>query len=145
MFILYFASCVNPIWALLAYDCDVQTTHQAVYDIRSPKQCPELFSQYLDPENITIQIFQELETEDIVARNCLMTMSRKVTWCGVDSLSYGSQWLIYERLTELTPSQCRDLHEKKFLSLEGQTFMIEIGIPRSYSFFSNGTIDSQGN
>lgn len=130
--------------ALQAYDCEVSSPHQSVYDIREPEPCPELSSKYHSPENISIQIFQEMESEDIRAKNCLITLSHKVTRCGVDSISYGSQWVVYERMTELTPGQCRSMHELKQFTFEGRTFPIELASQNRFLSFRTVISTLQG-
>ena len=89
--------------AMSAYDCqDVNTTHIMV-DLLEPQPCPDPILDYEKPRPQLVQILQTDTAMPVSATQCIASISKKVTRCGFDSLTYGSKWTVWDLAYEVTP------------------------------------------
>lgn len=130
---------------LTVYDCNHADTTYEIIDLLEPEKCPDPVHDYEDPRAVTVQILQTDTSVPVSAYQCLLTISRKVTRCGFDSIEYGSQWTVYQDSLEITPSECRTAIDKGQIMIEGRPFRVRVGAPTTLRYYSYGGLDSAGN
>ena len=145
VFIIIFLA-VGSSSALRVYDCQHPATQQQVLDLTEPKKCPDPERSYEPERNVTLQIIQIESKIPVVATQCIVSVSRSVTRCGFDSIAYaGTRFTEWERLVELTPEECRKMTLTGKYALDGRTFDVEEGTQASYTYYTHGFVDSEGN
>ena len=145
---------IIPILALMAitggdtltvYDCSHDATTFQTIDLLEPQRCPDPHHDYQEPIPRPLQVLQTDTAIPTLGYQCLVTISKQVTRCGYTSLNYGQQWPVWEKVVELTPSECRDAVENKKVKIEHKEYSIEIGTPHTFIFYSHGALDKDGN
>jgi len=142
--LLIFAVIQDLTFALLAYDCEDPDNPHVVYDATNPDLCADIEEQYRDPVTIKIQVISVNHIQDVPVKSCSVHVTRKISYCGFDSISYGSRWIDFERSTPIQPSECRKAHERGSIFVEGITIPIQKGMTVAWSGFTQGSISSTG-
>ena len=72
-------------------------------DLREPQACPDPERDYEPARDQRLQILQTDTERPVSATQCIVTISKEVTRCGFDSLTYGSRWTVWQQDYEITP------------------------------------------
>jgi hypothetical protein len=130
---------------LTAYDCETDKANFRVVDLLEPKDCPDPEQDYAEAVPQIVQILQTESTVPITGYSCRVIISKKISRCGMDSISYGApNWIIYEQQKEVTPEECREAVKEERIKVGVQHFYIRRGEERTYNFFSHGSIHENG-
>ena len=91
-----------------------------------------------------MQLAQVGARTSIDGYRCKATITKKVTRCGFDSITYGDQYPAFERLLDITPSQCREASLTGLLTLQQQQYKVKIGTQTVINEFSHGRVLANG-
>jgi hypothetical protein len=130
--------------SLQAFDCNGNGTHYVALDLVEPASCPDPEKDYEEGVPIKIQLLQTDTSLPIQAYQCDIVVSKQVTHCGFDSITYGVHWPAWEKSVETTVEDCRRLIKSKRLNYEGRTIDIELGRQEKHHFYSHGGLDRHG-
>ena len=131
---------LTAVAALTAYDCQHPNTTYQVVNSLAPAACPDPELDYEEPRPQMLQLLQIDTKVPVKAHKCQVTVSKKVTRCGFNSLTYGSLWPVWLKDYALTPEECRKAVDQQAIAVEGRTYKAEVGIPQQYRFFSKGSL-----
>lgn len=131
--------------ALIAYDCDDGRRSKAVIDLTEPAACPQAESDYADVEKLSMQVVMLNGALRAQGGVCRVYITEKVTRCSWDNKSYGSQTSLPRTLLAVTEEQCREALATRRFTRDGKQFKFTVNTPRSYSYFSHGHVDTDGN
>ena len=81
----------------------------------------------------------------IEGHQCKVTINKKVTRCGHNSLQYGSQWPVFDKQIHVSAPECRKAVEEGFIRIEGRDYKCEKGRRTKYHYWSHGHLDAEGN
>jgi hypothetical protein len=130
----------------LAYDCMNRTVRHAKFDVLEPSHCEQPEADYQEAQEQVVQILQSIDEITVEGYQCKATVTRSVTRCQFDSLTYGGTvFTEFERNLEITPQQCRAIQKSKSFVFEQQTLTVTDGAPISREYFSHGSRDNNGN
>lgn len=130
---------------MTTYNCqDPNATHIMV-DLLEPQPCPDPDLDYERPRPQRVQILQTDTAMPVMATQCIVAISKKVTRCGFDSLTYGSKWTVWDLGYEVTPSECRKAVKAGELQVEGRKFPVTLNRKVTHRFYSQGGLDNDMN
>ena len=129
---------ILPIWVCLqalftehrclpVFDCRNPDTTYEVIDLLEPTNCPEPDRDYAALTQIPVQVLQTDISLPIMGYQCKATVSKEVTRCGFDSLTYASQYPVWKRDYEIMPNQSRKALQGDGLEVEGERYDVKIG------------------
>ena len=108
-----------PVAGMIAYDCEGPDIQFTKVDLHRPAACPNPESDYEKPIDQEVQILQTAASMPLTAYLCRVTISKKVSRCGYDSITYGTKWTQWDRNLELTPQECREAISDGRIKVEG--------------------------
>ena len=128
------------------FDCNDPSTKYKAYSLLAPTDCktPEL--AHRKPVNTTIQVLVQEGQEPVDVKTCSVLITRTITRCGFNSLTYGSTSPVKERRLPVAPDECVAMHMFRKFSLEGHE-LNDLGLNsiNKATFFSKGGRDTAGN
>ena len=130
---------------LVAYDCDKKTTNAAVIDLTEPAPCPEAQEDYGPEEVMKIQLLMTNGPIKVTAHSCQIYITEKVTRCGWNHRTSGGSTPVPRTMLVISEEQCQLAIESKEFIRDKQAFKFSLGHPRSVSYFSDGSSDTDGN
>ena len=139
---------INPgkIQGLKAYDCDLPGTKMEALDLRKAEDCPDPTSDFLPEESVDVQIIQTDSEISWTAHQCQVQVSRSVTRCGYNSITYGSRPTQWMKIVPLSSEECAEGIAKKEITFEGRTYRdLKLGVTKKATYFSYGRVDDHGN
>lgn len=131
--------------ALPVFDCGSNKTQFKVIDLLQPEPCPDPIRDYQRPESVIVQVLQTDTDLPVKGYRCRVTISKKVSRCGVTSLSYGHSWPVWKNNVELTPAECRMAVKEGIIPVDNKRYKIEVGTTKDIRFYSKGSRDDAGN
>ncbi len=131
--------------AITTYDCDHTGTTYEVLDLHEPRSCPDPERDFEEPETRNLHVLQTDSEVLVHGFQCQVTVTKEVTRCGFDSITYGHSWPVWEQNLELTPQECRNAVAASEITIEGRRYAVEKGVKKTESFFSRGHVDGEGN
>ena len=135
----------GPSPALVAYDC-ADTQAGVPYkriDLTETERCADAARDYDHPENVTVQILQLQDDIPVEAYRCQGSLSRRLTKCGFNSITYGTTTLNNVEL-DITADLCRQAVKTGKLVVEGKELDVEAGRRTQVTYFSHGEVRSDG-
>ena len=129
--------------ALTAYDCQHQEAAYQAVDLMRPAACPDPEKDYEPARPQRLQLLQVDSRMPVKAYRCQATMSKRVTRCGYDSISYGSLWPVWLQDQPLTPEECRKAVRAEAVTIEGRVYKAKMDRTQKYRFFSKGFLDDE--
>ena len=139
------ASMTDPGPAVTVYDCQNSNSTFMALDLIQPQECPDPIKDFGPPFHIQVQIVQSDMVIPWKAYRCRATVTKTITRCGYDSLTYGVQTPVWNRPVQFTPADCRKAVKEGSLTVEGRTYEISINEQRTEHYFSHGHLDKDGN
>ena len=131
--------------AMIAYDCNhPNVTHMSI-DLVQPEPWPDPDRDYEPPRKQRVQILQTASALPVQATQCLIAISKKVTRCGFDSLTYGSKWTVWQMAYEVTPKECREAATRGTIKVEGRPYKVVPNTKAAHRFYSQGSLDNEMN
>ncbi len=140
---VFFALC-SPGGAIPVYDCQHRHANTTIVDLHEAATCPDPINDYEPAENITVQILQTDTERPVRGYSCSITITREVTRCGFNSLTYGKLTTEWARQVEMTPEECRKAVDAQEVSVDGRIFKVELGTALDAHYFSHGGVSSTG-
>ena len=129
---------------LTVYDCSSPTAQFEAIDLNEPHHCPDPVHDYDEPQEVTVQILQTDTSYPVTGFRCDVVMSRQVTRCGYDSITYGTHWPVWEQAVEMTPEECRRAVKDKTIKIDGRMLQIDLGQPTQAQYFTQGHLSTDG-
>lgn len=77
-------------------------------------------------------------------RQCKLVVTRRVTRCGFNSLTYGAVTPKWNSLRPMSALDCLDVYNNNRFFMDGRWFNITRGSPASVTFFSKGMVKNDG-
>ena len=133
---------VVEVSGLTAYDCQHANTTYQVINSLAPALCPDPERDYEPPRQQWLQLLQIDTKVPVKAHRCRITVSKKVSRCGFNSISYGSLWPVWLKDYPLTPEECRTAVKQQAVKVEGRMYKAEIRVLTQHRFFSKGNLDA---
>lgn len=127
--------------ALRAYNCQDKPLYLPI-SLLHPQSCPDPVRDYHPEETIRAQILQAETNYPMTAYQCSVTISRRVTRCGHDSLTYATKTTVYKQALEVTPQACRDAVASREIVVEQQRIPVVIGKLTSEVWHSRGSVEA---
>ena len=130
---------------LMAYDCSQnEKAHIVTLDLTGPADCPDPEKDYLPQHPQQVQILQTDASVPVTAFRCQITVTRAVTRCGYDSLTYGTSYPEWEQQYEVTPAECRKAATDGSLEVDGQEHEVQVGEVQNIVYHSHGSHTADG-
>ena len=130
--------------ALVAFNCTGPGTTFEPFDLQDVQPCPSPTYGYEQPRNISLQLVQ---TKGIIPMNvsqCLLVISKKITACGFDSITYGSSWPVWESTVDISKKDCMEAIEQGYVYYAGARLNFTQGMFSTGHFFSHGSVGTSG-
>jgi len=144
IFTVAVALCCSPLAAFTVFDCDAGSSTTRTIDLREPSLCKDPHTDFAEPTVQKVQIAQVGTTTPLIGYQCRATVTKQVTRCGIDSITYGSSYPVFQRPWPIAPNQCREAVKSNSLTIERRTFSISIGQPTTIQEYTHGSVDAQG-
>jgi hypothetical protein len=77
---------------LRVFDCEDERSTVRSVDLTEPAKCDDPERDFEEPRNGTYQILQTDSTVPKMGYQCRITITKQVTRCGFNSLTYGTSW-----------------------------------------------------
>ena len=123
------------------FDLEHQDAVSRPIDLHQPEDCEEVTLTHSPPKTQRMQILMVNHRVPISAYRCQVFVSRIITRCGFDSLSYGSIPAYTDRPYLLTPQACRKTIDQGYLVFERQKVEVTLNVPINHGFFSRGGLE----
>ena len=130
--------------AIQAFDCKSKDTAFMALDLREPAKCADPQTDFEGPFNRTVQILQTSTAITVKAYRCQATVSKQVTRCGFNGITYGSTWPMWEKEIEITPGECREALDKGRLKVLDRVYKVEQGTKTTKTYYSRGMVHTDG-
>ena len=127
------------------YDCGAPDAVHRPVSLLEPDSCSDIALTHGDPVNISVQVLQTGAALTVTAYRCSLTISREVTRCGFDSISYGTIITVLDKPVHFTPQQCRTAQTFGTFVFEGQRINITLNNEMIHSYYRYGNIDNKHN
>lgn len=124
------------------YDCeDLRSTITAV-DLYEPEPCPDPERDYFEPENRTVQILQTNAEVPIAGYQCTAKLSKTVTRCGYNSITYGTTYPVREQHQDFTAEECLKAAKEGKIEVDDEEYEVQLGERYQTTFFSHGSVEA---
>ncbi len=126
------------------YDCDRTATTYKVIDLREPQQCPNPETDFRPPQRFRTQIIQANADTPVKGHQCAVAVTRRVTRCGYNSLTYGDAVPVFMESVPIDAAACQKMVHTNSFTFEGKPFLLKSNAPNHFTFFSHGSTDDTG-
>ena len=131
-------------YAMQAYDCTAPDVTRFALDLTEPSDCPTTTSDFLPRRQERMQIIKTKANLQVVTAHCMVTISKTVTSCGFDSLSYGQMQTAWEEPEQMESEECWEAAHTGKVAIFGRSFIVTPGVQYSDIFFSHGYVSATG-
>ena len=100
--------------AIPVYDCQHRYGNTTIVDLHEAATCPAPVNDYEPAENITVQILQTDTERPVRGYSCSITITREVTRCGFNSLTYGKLTTEWARQVDMMRSVRRQWKHRRW-------------------------------
>ena len=114
--------------ALAVYDCNDQNATIARVDLTDTGGCAIQKSLYSSPQSRRAQIVQVSVNRPVPVTRCRVTETRTITRCGYDSITYGTNTVMWMEAQPVPADDCRGAAATGFLKFRGENY--EVGPDR---------------
>ena len=114
---LWIAATADETTALTAYDCGHRNTTYQALNLRSPAPCADPERDFIAPRNVTMAFYQTTTNLPVKTVNCQVLVSKRVTRCGYDGLTYGTTWTILSQNHYVPAQDCLEAANTGVLTL----------------------------
>lgn len=131
--------------ALVGHDCYHEDATQFSLDLTEVEPCPKPETRYSGPFVRDVQILQSIDNQQNVdAYRCHIVVSKEITRCWFDSITYASEWPVNNLVLEISEAECVKAYQTE--SFQYQGIDITIPVDRSYStvVLTKGEIEEGG-
>ena len=130
--------------ALEAFDCQHPAAKHLPLDTTAPPTCREEQDRFLPVKEANLQLLRLRRRRSITASWCKMTVSKKVTRCGMHSHVSGALTTLWEQTEFLKAGQCQHWHSSGEWEYLGQGGGVTLGAPQRINFYSKGYVYADG-
>jgi len=131
--------------ALTAYDCTLPGTTITALDLTDTAPCPSIVSDFHNVTKERVQLIQMHAEENWSTYQCQVQVSRMVTRCGYNSLTYGSHQVEWMTIQPISAAECKAAVISRSITFEDRTYSeLEWGIIHTASYYSKGNVDHNG-
>ena len=130
--------------AFQAYDCSHPNTTFRTYSLLQVDDCPNPSTGYKPSTNVSLQVILTQTTQPIKVTQCLISISKEVTYCGFDSITYSSIWPVWEKTLSLPKSECEGIMARNYVEIEGHRISVEPERQINVDFISHGQAKPNG-
>lgn len=134
--------------AFTAYNCSASSgaTTVALDMLHVPESCSASRRRGLpEPtQEKLVRILAKTSTPREAGFYCKAKVTRRVTRCGFDGMSYGSRLAEADVDIPLTQEDCRQMRDEKRWKFEGVEFNLQNGDPVTVTYFSKGVVHPHG-
>ena len=109
----------STVQALSAYDCRDPNAPYSQIDLLDTAPCDDPESDYKYPINATAQILQVATKYPIESYKCQVIRTEEVTRCGFTSITYGSEYPVYEENMIISTDDCEKAYKTKRIVILG--------------------------
>ncbi len=131
--------------AIPVYDCEHELATHEIVDLHEAAPCPDPELDYEVPYNATVQVLQTETELPVEGHACHVVLTREVTRCGFNSITYGHSTPIWGQVVEIPPQDCRHAAATGVAKVDGRAFNATLGVRLDASYFSHGKVDENGN
>ena len=129
----------------LTYDVDDPDASITTLDLTDTQECPDVEGLYDEGTNVTIQVIQTASELPITTSICKVVVSKTVTHCGFDSITYPTIHTILEENVPIEAKQCKEAFDKKRITIWDQVIQIrEDRESTDHLYYSVGHVDPDG-
>lgn len=144
LFLAMYALYATGAAGLTVYNCASDRIKTFPIDLTAPQTCPDPKETYEKPVNRTAQIFQMNTKEVITATQCVVTLSRDVSFCGLGHLTYSTVHPVWMETRQVTPKACLNMKRNRTFKFDGRTFKITPETDNRFTYYSHGSVDDHG-
>lgn len=127
------------------YDCGAPDAVHRPVSLLEPDSCSDIALTHGDPVNVSVQVLQTGAALTVTAYRCSLTISREVSRCGFDSISYGTIITVLDKPVHFTPQQCRAAQTFGTFVFEGQRINVTLNNEMVHSYYRYGRLDNKHN
>ncbi len=129
-----------------AYNCTAEGSSTVPIDLTKPGKCLDPTRDFETPLLVQAAIVRETRALSWKVWHCSFTVTRTVTACGFDSLTYGSQTTQFKDTIFLEEDECKEAVTKRQLNFEGHTVRLgeNSALPTRARFFTKGYVYPDG-
>lgn len=130
---------------LTVFDCKHPMAKYWVLDLTGPAPCPDPTNDYRKPVKQQVQVITTNTAQPVQGYRCKVAVSKMVTRCGFDSITYGIQWPVWEQDYPITQRQCQDIIRRREFHMEGRVLTINLAQGKTdHRFYTHGNLDTDG-
>ena len=130
--------------ALEVYDCTHLNTTYTTIDLLEPGGCPDPERDFKKPFGRLVQLVHTDTPIAVKAYRCQVSISKIVTRCGYNSITYGSQYSVFEESIFLTAPACRWAATNGTVVILERTYQVRTRQRLTASYFTHGDVDDKG-
>lgn len=130
--------------SLQVFDCQHPEVTYKVIDLVQPATCPDPINDYAPEQESTIQILQVGTAVPVAGFLCHVTITKEVTRCGLDSITYGTTWPVWKQQWQIDPSACRKAVDTGRLKVDNDLYTLRPGEQHTFTHYSHGSFDTDG-
>ena len=126
------------------FDCqDREAVIRAVTD-RDPASCMDRAARDIHPDTQDIQILQTDPETAFTGYRCKATITKKVTRCGFNAVTYGPRWPVWQETIPISADECRAAVDNGTLVIQGRAIQVDLGRKSREAFYSHGGVQPDG-
>ncbi len=129
-------------YGLVVYDCSHPDTTIAAWDMVNPAVCQDMDSDYDYPVNQKVQILQTQKERPITAKRCRIKLTKDVTRCGFNGVTYATQTPVFEEIYPITEKECLEAWKNQQITFSAGNHKVplKIGSKVTTTWISHGSI-----
>ncbi len=129
---------LSPTQAFTAFDCEHPNATFSDIDLTAPQECPDPIQDFHPEMELLFQIVQLDTLTPATAYQCKVSLTKEVTRCGWQSITFGHDYPAYRKLLEITPEQCRQAVQNGTLYYQNQAIPVRPNERRTHRYYSHG-------
>jgi len=127
-----------------AWDCSLHGKKVETYNAADVARCTEFGRSYHPMKNTTVQIVQSHESFKTTVLQCSVFVSTSVTRCGFNSLTYGQEWVYWEKPIYLDAATCRQMWKQSSYTVGLNQHKIVRNSTSTFVVVEHGAVNSNG-
>ena len=120
---------VVAVGAIQVFDCEDEGVKIEALDLHAPAKCPDPESDYKEEERIRIQLLQTSSERRVTGYRCDIKITRRVTKCGFNSITYGHTTPVWNKAVYVTNEECRNAVKNGRITVEKKDYPVKAGQP----------------
>lgn len=121
------------------YDCRTPVGEAEVIDLSRAEKCADPVHDFEDPTDVRVQILQSDDIAEVRGHRCAASVTRIVTRCGFDGISYSGHTAAKDDDVMLDRDQCEVAVRTHILNYEGHRLLAVYDTRTKHNFYTHGT------